>query len=161
MFIAINWGEHMVFAAEAVEIAPRDQQEIEQASKLYRSLRHEGTAALIGPDGTRIDLPSPVHDVLVQIVEKMQEGKAVVLLSLMEELSTQAAADLLGVSRQFFVRECEAHKLPFHYTGTHRRVLLKDLLNYKKRREQVRPEAIVRIARQSEELGEYDKFIPA
>jgi len=151
----------MVFAAEAVEIAPRDQQEIEQASKLYRSLRHEGTAALIGPDGTRIDLPSSVHDVLVQIVEKMQEGKAVVLLSLMEELSTQAAADLLGVSRQFFVRECEAHKLPFHYTGTHRRVLLKDLLNYKKGREQVRPEAIVRIARQSEELGEYDKFIPA
>ena len=151
----------MVFAAEAVEIAPRDQQEIEQASKLYRSLRHEGTAALIGPDGTRIDLPSSVHDVLVQIVEKMQEGKAVVLLSLMEELSTQAAADLLGVSRQFFVRECEAHKLPFHYTGTHRRVLLKDLLNNKKRREQVRPEAIVRIARQSEELGEYDKFIPA
>jgi excisionase family DNA binding protein len=125
----------MVFAAAAVEIAPRDQQEIEQASKLYRSLRHEGRAALIGPDGARIELPSSVHDVLVQIVEKMQEGKAVALLPLTEELSTQAAADLLGVSRQFFVRECEAHKLPFHYTGTHRRVLLKDLLDYKKRRE--------------------------
>jgi hypothetical protein len=34
----------------------------------------------------------------------------------MEELSTQAA-DLLGVSRQFFVRECEAHELAFDYTG--------------------------------------------
>jgi excisionase family DNA binding protein len=102
-----------------------------------------------------------VHDLLVQIVEKMQEGKAVALLPLMEELSTQAAADLLGVSRQFFVRECEAHKLPFHYAGTHRRVLLKDLLDYNKRREQARREAIVRIARKSEELGDYDKFIPA
>jgi len=81
-------------------------------------------------------------------------------LPLMEELSTQAAADLLGVSRQFFVRECEAHKLPFHHTGTHRRVLLKDLLDYKSRREQARRESIVRIARQSEELGDYDKFIP-
>ncbi len=150
----------MVVAAEAVQIAPRDQQEIEQASKLYRSLRHEGTAALIGPDGVRIDLPPSVHDVLVQIVETMQEGKAVALLPLMEELSTQAAADLLGVSRQFFVRECEAHKLPFHYTGTHRRVLLKDLLEYKKRRDQARREAIRRMARQSEELGEYDRFIP-
>jgi excisionase family DNA binding protein len=149
----------MVVAAEAVQIAPRDQQEIEQASKLYRSLRHEGTAALIGPDGVRIDLPPSVHDVLVQIVETMQEGKAVALLPLTEELSTQAAADLLGVSRQFFVRECEAHKLPFHYTGTHRRVLLKDLLEYRKRRDQARREAIRRIARQSEELGEYDRFV--
>lgn len=70
------------------------------------------------------------------------------------------AADLHGVSRQFFVRECEAHKLPFHYTGTHRRVLLKDLLDYTKRREQARREAVARIARQSEELGHYDKFIP-
>jgi excisionase family DNA binding protein len=96
----------------------------------------------------------------MRVVEKMQEGKAVAVLPLMEELSTQAAADLLGVSRQFFVRECEAHKLSFHYTGTHRRVLLKDLLDYKSRREQARRESIVRIARQSEELGDYDKFIP-
>ena len=150
----------MAVAVAPVQIAPRDQQEIEQAAKLYRSLRQEGTAALIGPDGVKLDLPSSVRDMLVQIVERMQAGKAVALLPLMEELSTQAAADLLGISRQFFVRECEAHKLPFHYKGTHRRVLLKDLLDYKKYREQSRREAIVRIARQSEELGEYDKFIP-
>jgi excisionase family DNA binding protein len=150
----------MVAAVEAIQVAPRDQQEIEQASRLYRSLLHEGTAALVGPDGCRIDLPSSVHEILVRIVEKMQEGKAIAVIPLLEELSTQAAADLLGVSRQFFVRECEAHKLPFHYTGTHRRVLLKDLLDYKKQREQARRESITRIARQSEELGDYDKFVP-
>ena len=105
-------------------------------------------------------MPSSVHKILVRIVEKMQDGKAVAVMPLMEELSTQAAADLLGISRQFFVRECEAHKLPFHYTGTHRRVLLKDLLDYKKQREQARREAITRMARQSEEFGDYDKFIP-
>jgi len=151
----------MVATAQALQFGPRDQEEIEQASKLYRTLLHEGTAALISPDGTRIDLPSSVYEILVRVAEKMQEGKTVAVLPLMEELSTQAAADLLGISRQFFVRECEAHKLPFHYTGTHRRVLLTDLLDYKKQREQARREAIVRIARQSEELGDYDKFIPA
>ncbi|HLO07082.1 MAG TPA: helix-turn-helix domain-containing protein [Terriglobales bacterium] len=151
----------MVATAQALQFGPRDQEEIEQASKLYRTLLHEGTAALISPDGTRIDLPSSVYEILVRVAEKMQEGKTVAVLPLMEELSTQAAADLLGISRQFFVRECEAHKLPFHYTGTHRRVLLRDLLDYKKQREQARREAIVRIARQSEELGDYDKFIPA
>lgn len=146
--------------AQAIQIAARDQQEIEQVSRLYRTLLHGGSAALVGPDGARIDLPSSVHEILVRIFEKMQEGKAFAVLPLTEELSTQAAADLLGVSRQFFVRECEAHKVPFHCTGTHRRVLLKDLLDYQKRREQERRQSIVRIARQSEELGDYDTFIP-
>lgn len=86
--------------------------------------------------------------------------RLITVMPLMEELSTQAAADVLGVSHQFFVRECEAHKLSFHSTGTHRRVLLKDLLDYKKQREQARRESIARTARQSEELGECDKFIP-
>jgi excisionase family DNA binding protein len=150
----------MVAGAQAIQIAPHDQQEIEQAARLYRTLLLDGPAALIGPDGIRIDLPASIHEILMRVVERMQEGQPIAVLPLMEELSTQAAADLLGVSRQFFVRECEAHKLPFHYTGTHRRVLLKDLLDYKKRREQGRRESIVRIARQSEELGDYDKFIP-
>jgi len=153
-------GGVMVASAETIQIAPRDEQEIEQASRLYRMLLHEGTAALVGPDGVRIDLPPTVHEILVRVVEKMQEGKAIAILPLVEELSTQAAADLLGVSRQFFVRECEAHKLPFHFTGTHRRVFLKDLLDYKKQREQARRDAIVRIARQSEDLGDYNKFVP-
>jgi excisionase family DNA binding protein len=150
----------MLAAAQTISVAPRDQQEIEQAFKPYRSLLQEGTAALVGPDGSRIDLPASVHEIQVRVVERMQEGNTIAVLPLMEELSTQAAADLLGISRQFFVRECESHKLPFHYTGTHRRVLLKDLLDYKKQREQARREAITRIARHSEELGDYDTFIP-
>lgn len=147
-------------ATQAIEMAPPDEQEIEQASRLRTFLLHERRATLIGPDGQTIDLPPSVHEILVRVVEKMQEGKAVAILPLEEELSTQAAADLLGVSRQFFVRECEAHKLPFHYAGTHRRVLARNLLAYKRRREQERRQSIVRIAQQSEELGDYDKFIP-
>jgi excisionase family DNA binding protein len=146
--------------AEPIQIAPGDEQEIQQASRLYHTLLHERTAALVGPSGERIELPPSLHDVLVRVAEKLQEGQAVAVMPLMEELSTQAAADLLGVSRQFFVRECEAHKLPFHHTGTHRRVLLKDLLAYKKAREQARRQSIVRIARQTEKLSDYDKFIP-
>ena len=39
-------------------------------------------------------------------------------------------------------------------------MLLKDLLDYKKRLDEERRESIARIARQSEELGDYDTFIP-
>jgi excisionase family DNA binding protein len=147
-------------AAHPIEIGPRNEQEVRQAGELYRMLIHDGAAALIGPDGSIVELPPSVHDVFLQVLEKMQEGKAVAVMPVLEELSTQAAADLLGLSRQFFVRECEAGKLPFHHTGTHRRVLLKDVLEYKKQREHARREAIVRITRKSEELGVYDKFVP-
>jgi excisionase family DNA binding protein len=150
----------MAALAEPIRIAPQDEHEVEQASRVYRTLVREHTATLIGPSGERVELPPALLDVLLRVVEKMQEGQAVAVMPLMEELSTQAAADLLGVSRQFFVRECEAHKLPFHHIGTHRRVLLKDLLDYKKRRDQGRRQALVDIARQSEDLGLYDKFIP-
>jgi excisionase family DNA binding protein len=146
--------------AEPIEIAPRNEREVEQASKLYHSLVQEPTATLISPDGERIELPASLHDVLMRVVEQMQQGRAVAILPMMEELSTQAAADFLGVSRQFFVRECDAHKLPFHCAGTHRRVLLRDLLDYKKQRDQGRRQAIVDIARHSEDEGDYDTVIP-
>jgi hypothetical protein len=38
-------------------------------------LLHEGAAALIGSDGTRIDLPLSVHEILMRVLEKMQENR--------------------------------------------------------------------------------------
>jgi len=43
----------MVAAAQAIQLAPRDQQEIELVSRLYGALLHGGIAALIGPDGDK------------------------------------------------------------------------------------------------------------
>lgn len=147
-------------AAQAIRIAPQNEQESLVVKKLYRMLIHDGTAALVGPDGTRIDLPPTVYEVLRKIIEKMQEGKSVALMPVMEELSTQAAADMLGVSRQFLVNELESGKLPFHRTGAHRKVYFKDLSDYRQRREEDRRGAIKRIAQESVDLGIYDKFVP-
>jgi excisionase family DNA binding protein len=147
-------------AAQTIRIAPQSEEEAQAVKKLYRMLVHEGTAALVGPDNTRIDLPPALYEVLVQIVQQMQEGRSVALMPVMEELSTQAAADMLGVSRQFLVNELESGKLPFHRTGAHRKVYFRDLADYKRRRDQHRKEAIQRIAQESKDLGIYDKFIP-
>jgi excisionase family DNA binding protein len=153
--------EVSVATAPAIRIpAPPKEAEKQQAAKLYRMLIHDGTAYLVGPDNLKIELPPSIYDILVKVVENMQEGKAIALVPLLEELSTQAAADLLGVSRQFFVRELEAGKLPFHRAGSHRRIYLKDVLDYKKQRETSRAESIDRMAQISEEAGIYDKFIP-
>jgi excisionase family DNA binding protein len=146
-------------AAQPIRIAPRDEAEKRQAAQVYRMLVHDGSAVLVGPDDTKIELLPSIYKILVSIVENMQEGKSIALMPLTEELSTQAAADILGMSRQFFVTELESDKIPFHRTGAHRRIYLKDVLDYKKKRDEQRRGAIDRIARRSEEMGTYDKFI--
>jgi hypothetical protein len=65
----------------------------------------------------------------------------------------QAPRHLFNSLRTVLVKLC-------HNCDMDRRVFLKDLLDYKKLREQTRREAIVRIARQSEDLGDYNKFVP-
>jgi len=61
--------------AEPIQIEARNDQEIEQASRLYRALLHERKAALVSPGGDPIESPLSLHDVLLRVVEKLQEGR--------------------------------------------------------------------------------------
>lgn len=140
--------------------APPQEAEQQQAAKVYRMLIQSGTACLVAPDNSKLELPPSVYKILVQVVENMQEGKPIAVVPFMEEMSTQAAADMLGVSRQFLVRELEAKKIPFHRAGSHRRIYLKDILEYKQHRQINRASSIDRMAKTAEAAGIYDEFIP-
>jgi len=147
-------------AAEAIRISQPKESEKQQTAELYRMLIHDGTAALIAPDSRRINIPSSIYDVLVKVVETLQEGKAIAVVPLMEQLSTQAAADFLGISRQFLIRELEHGKIPFHYAGSHRRLYFEDVLKYRHERMKDRRASIERMAQEAQKSDYYDKFIP-
>jgi excisionase family DNA binding protein len=89
----------------------------------------------------------------------MEEGQAITIIPASHELTSQEAADLLGVSRQYMVRLLEDGKLPFHRTGTHRRVYFQDLMTYKKERDSQRRAALDQMAREELEAGTYDVFV--
>ena len=91
-----------------------------------------GTPALVGADGERVELPDAVFLLLNDIVRNMQPGRAVVLIPENQQLTTQLAADLPGVSRPYLIKLLEAGDLPYHKAGSHRRVYLKDLISIRR-----------------------------
>jgi excisionase family DNA binding protein len=83
----------------------------------------------------------------------MAQGNAVTLIPIHAELTTQQAADILGVSRPFVVKEIEEKRLPARKVGTRRRVMFGDLMNYKQRSDAGRQQALEKLAALDEELG--------
>ena len=57
-------------------------------------------------------------------------------MPMMQDLTTQQAAELLGVSQPFFIKLLESGQLAYHLTVTHWRGCWKDLLAYKQHRDQ-------------------------
>ena len=134
--------------------------EEEQVSELSNLLQKEGSARLVGRGGEPAeDLPDAIFGMLVEIVALMQQGKAVSIVPVTQELTTQQAAELIGVSRPFLVKLLEAGKINFHLAGTHRRVYLKDLLQYRQQRDIARRNSLDRIGREAEAAGLYDRVL--
>ncbi|MEI6873329.1 MAG: excisionase family DNA-binding protein [Verrucomicrobiota bacterium] len=102
---------------------------------LLEMIQRDVHPCLRGADGTEIQLPEHVFQMLVRILEDMRHGRAIVLVPEEETFTTQAAANYLGMSRQYFVTLLENAQIPFHRVGSHRRVTFRDLLAYQKTRD--------------------------
>lgn len=85
-------------------------------------------------DAGEIELPTTAGQAVLVLLEELGAGAAVHLVPTDAELTTQQAADLLGISRTYVIRLIEDGKLPAHLVGTHRRIRAADVLAYKDRR---------------------------
>jgi excisionase family DNA binding protein len=97
-------------------------------------------------------LPAAAVRMLGALLAELAKGNAVTLMPHHAELTTQAAADLLNVSRPFLVGLLESGQLPYHKVGTHRRVLFADLMIYKRRRDEQSEAALGELASLSQDL---------
>jgi excisionase family DNA binding protein len=113
-------------------------------------------AALVGPDGIQLPLPDEVYQVLRNVVDAMSQGLAITIAPHTTQLTTQEAADLLGISRPTLVRLLEDGEMPFQLRGRHRRVMLADVVAYQEHARTNRRAILDEMTRTAAEDGTYD-----
>ena len=111
---------------------------------------------LVGPHNEEIPLPRSVFYILRQIVFHMMQGRAITIVPVDKELTTQEAADILNVSRPYLVKLLENKKIPFVKAGSHRRIRFSDLMDYKKKRDTERAQGLTKLTQISQEYGLYE-----
>jgi len=146
-------------AATTVHRAPDN--EGAEIQDLYKLFLLEKAPALIGPDRRSIPLPESIYNILVQVLGYLKEGKGVSVVPVMQELTTQHAANLLGMSRPFLIDLLNRGEIPFHKVGTHRRICRKDVMDYLAKRDANRKRILAEMAKRAVAEGDYDQmYVP-
>jgi excisionase family DNA binding protein len=120
-----------------------------------KSAKGRGMLQVVDPKGQRLELPTTLVDVMYRAAGLLAKGQPVAVLPEEKMLSTQEAADLLNVSRQYLVRLVDAGELAAAKVGSHRRLRVADIVAFKSARDAKRTWALDRLTELSEETGGY------
>lgn len=104
----------------------------------------------------RIKIPLNALKLLAKILKETSQGKPISIVPIATEITTQAAAELLGCSRPHLVKLLEEGKINFTKIGKHRRIKYQDILEYKKQLKHKQRKLLVEIMKADEESGLYD-----
>ncbi|MFD6092844.1 helix-turn-helix domain-containing protein [Oerskovia sp. NPDC060338] len=141
---------------KATELAERTYlpNEVEELAEMHSFLEAHKRARctdvppryLLAGEEHQVELPESMYRLLLQVVDALSAGSAVTVAPRSTTLTTQQAADLLGVSRPAVVRLIDAGQLLAQRPGTWRQVLLSDRLAYREQRRQRQYDVLERSA---------------
>jgi len=108
-----------------------------------------------GSSGTNDELvlPGDIMNLLLNVLTQVSQGNAISLMPMHQEISTQQAADLLSVSRPHLVKLLEQGNIPFRKVGSHRRVKLTDVMDYRGTVDKERNKTLDELSQLSQDMG--------
>jgi excisionase family DNA binding protein len=123
-------------------------------AKLERAIRAKCSVRLDFADGTDdIVVPQSALAALGQALTNIARGESFNILSVDAELTTQQAADQIGVSRPYLIKLLDEGRIAYRKVGTHRRIMAAELMHYKNADDAARRAAADALAAETYELG--------
>jgi excisionase family DNA binding protein len=143
------------------EITSKQDQKIASSSlstikKTFDVLSKQKTNVVdikIAETGEVIQVPKKAVEFLFVILSNMSQGKSITVIPSNAEVSTQQAAEMLNVSRPFVVKLIDEGRLSSKKVGSHRRILLEDLVKFEKSFKKQRTKALEFLTQQAQDLG--------
>lgn len=119
-------------------------------------LHSENPEIEIEETSKKIKIPLKALKLLAKILKANSQGQPISLVPIATEMTTQAAAELIGCSRPHFVKLLEEGNIPFTLVGRHRRVKFEDVMKYKRKMKLKQEKLLIDMIKSDEELGLYD-----
>ena len=98
-----------------------------------------------------IELPAGAVAVLMEVLEAMAAGRGVTIIPENAELTTVEAASILNVSRPYLIKLLDEKVIPHRLVGKHRRILIDDVMAYKKRIDAAREDVLAQLTAEAPE----------
>lgn len=104
----------------------------------------------------KIRIPISALKLLAKILKEISQGRPISIVPVATEMTTQAAAELLGCSRPHVVKLLEEGKIEYTKVGKHRRIKYEDVVKYQKEIKAKQKRIISETMELDEESGLYD-----
>jgi excisionase family DNA binding protein len=138
-------GAEMAGAARACLVAALDHSKAEVIKV---------TIEINGGKAPVLHLPPRALRFFADVLRQMAKREPMLLVPQKLELTTQEAAAFLNVSRPFVIKEIEAQRLTCRLVNRHRRIEFEELLRYQNDQKQRSEEALKKLSKLSQEMGE-------
>lgn len=125
-------------------------------ASVIEQLNSEQPEIEIEETSEKIKIPLSALKLLGDILKAMGQGKLISLVPIATEVTTQAAAEIIGCSRPHLVKLLEDGKIPFTKVGKHRRIKFDDIMKYRNQMKEQQKQNIIDIMNLDEETGLYD-----
>lgn len=78
------------------------------------------------------ELSTAEAGIVLEILGLLEQGRDIAVTDRDRELTPNQAAAIIGISRPLLVRRMDIGDLPYRMVGSHRRLVLRDVLEFKK-----------------------------
>jgi excisionase family DNA binding protein len=124
----------MMTIATNISIPDQERASAAKAAELIREAAGDDGGLFIQKrtgEQVTVELPAAVLAAIGMVLARVVESDDVMLVNKEAELTPEQAARILGISRPLVYHRMDSGRLPYREVGTHRRVLVRDVLALK------------------------------